>query len=109
MINKSYIKEFNIQHYFNAMRLKKEMFFSLGDKVEVQYFDISDDEVSKRKFSGICISKKNLGSNNFSFTLRFNYKKDIIYQQFFFYSPLIRSIKVSDSSYKKSRFYKVKV
>ncbi len=105
-INKSYTKEYNIDNYLKNKN--KDMFFKLGDKIEVIYYDISDDEVTKKKFVGSCISLKNKGSNNYAFILRFNYKQDLVDQQFFFNSPLICSIKLVESAHKFSNFYKIK-
>lgn len=56
-VNRSYLKPFLLSSYnYDKVRVS----ISVGQVISVEYLDITGDEVSYIKFTGVCLKKKKL-------------------------------------------------
>ena len=92
-VKRNLLKQYDLIKYKNFISNKNNVFFSVGQTIAITYFDIYEDEITKRNFTGVCVSI-NRKINNSSFVLRFIYKNDVVDQRFFFNSPIICNISV---------------
>lgn len=102
-VNRSYLKPFLLS---SNNYDKVSVSISVGQVISVEYLDITGDEVSYIKFTGVCLKKKKIRGLLF-ITLRGAFKWETIDLSFNVASPLIKNLKVLYFYKKKPQFYNI--